>query len=105
MKVSIKENSLLAKIACIKLHSSAVALTLGNTIHLSGVNREDFLNDKKWVCHELAHVSQYRRFGFIPFLFMYIRDSILHGYFNNKWEVEARSKEHDLFLLDTVQFI
>lgn len=67
-------------------------MVLGNTIHLSGVKAEEFLKDSKWVRHELAHIKQFKKYGFYKFLLLYLVESCKHGYFNNKFEVEARQE-------------
>ncbi len=104
MRVRIKENSWLAKVAARKLKCSRVALTLGHTIHLHNTTRSEFLRDKDWVCHELKHVTQFRQYGFINFTFRYLAESIRKGYYNNRWEAEARLAEKDLRMLDGVVF-
>lgn len=92
-KVSIKENSWLAKIAAKKLRSTSVAMVLGTSIHLYGISRGGFLQDDKWVKHELCHVRQFRRYGKLVFLVKYLWESIRKGYYNNRFEVEARAAE------------
>ena len=92
-KVIIRENSFLAKLAAMKLKTSGVALTLGNKIHLHNVTSEQFLNDEKWVNHELIHVMQFRKYGYMRFIFMYLIESLKKGYYDNKFEVEARREE------------
>lgn len=89
----IKENSWLAKIAARKLGSQSVAMVLGKTIHLYNTAKEDFLQNEKWVKHELCHVQQYRQHGFIGFIVKYVWESIHKGYYNNKFEVQARAAE------------
>ncbi len=89
----IKENSWLAKIAAIKLHSSSVAMVLGKTIHLHNISTNEFLQNKKWVKHELCHVQQFKQHGYLLFLIKYIWESFKKGYRNNKFEVEARAAE------------
>jgi Domain of unknown function (DUF4157) len=92
-KVKIKENSLPASIAAWKLNTRAVALVLGNTIHLHHVSKEDFLKDKRWVAHELKHIEQFQRHGHFIFLCKYFVEWIRHGYYNNRFEIEAREAE------------
>lgn len=70
-------------------------MVLGNTIHLWNATKEEFLQDKRWLKHELCHIQQYKRYGFTGFLLRYIWESICHGYYNNKYEVEARLAEED----------
>lgn len=89
----IKESSLLAKVAAWKLRSSSVAIVLGNTIHLYNVSSEEFLSNERWVKHELCHIQQFQRYGYINFIARYLAESIRKGYYNNKYEVEARAAE------------
>jgi len=65
-------------------------MVLGKTIHLSGVSRETFLQDPSWVSHELCHVRQFQEHGYVRFLWRYLLESYRNGYYNNKFEVEAR---------------
>lgn len=88
----IKENSLLARIVRVQMKSSNVAMVIGNKIHLSGVTKEHFLNDKKWLRHEMVHIEQFQRYGFFRFLFLYLAEWVRKGYYNNKFEVEARNR-------------
>ena len=104
MRVRIKEQSRLARLAAWKLKTPTVAITLGRTIHLHNTLRADFLADPSWVCHELAHVHQFKRYGFFPFLLRYFWESLRKGYYNNRWEVEARQLESDKTLLNDIDF-
>ena len=90
---SIKENSWIAKLAATKLGSKRVAIVIGSTIHLHNTSKEDFLKDKRWVKHELCHVRQFHQNGFFTFIAKYLWESIKHGYYNNRFEVEARNAE------------
>lgn len=90
---NIKENSWLAKIAAKKLGAASVAMVLGNTIHLHNASKHDFLQNEKWVKHELCHLQQFRQHGYVGFIAKYIWESIWKGYYNNKFEVEARAAE------------
>ena len=92
MKVRIKENSWVAKMAAAKMKADKVAIVFGSTIHLHNTSRQEFLNDTDWVCHELKHVEQYKQNGFAGFLTKYVFDWMKNGYYNNKFEVEAREK-------------
>jgi hypothetical protein len=105
LKVAIKENSLLARVAAFNLKTSAVAMVIGSTIHLWGVNRENFLQDKQWVLHELRHVLQYQKMGVAKFLWRYIKISMKKGYYNHPYEVSARLHEADEDLLERVEFV
>ena len=90
----IKKNSWQAKIAARKMHSHAVAMVLGKTIHLHNITPEEFLNDGRLLKHELCHVRQYQQHGYIGFLIKYLWESYRKGYYNNKFEVEARAAEN-----------
>lgn len=105
MKVHIKENAWVARLAAAKLKSAKVAIVFGRTIYLHNTSRNEFLNDKKWVLHELKHVEQYQRYGFAGFLVRYVWEWMRKGYFNNRFEVEARSNETSDSRLSAVQFI
>ncbi|MGN6618777.1 MAG: eCIS core domain-containing protein [Ilyomonas sp.] len=95
LKVRVKENSALAKIAAKKLGEKRVALVVGTTIHLWNTSKKEFLNNEKWVRHELAHVHQYKQHGIFGFLTLYLFESIKKGYYRNKFEAAAREKEND----------
>jgi hypothetical protein len=69
--VQIKENSFLARIAAKKFKGNSVAMVIGKTIHLHNVTREIFLQDQRWLKHEMAHVEQYKRYGLFGFLLLY----------------------------------
>jgi hypothetical protein len=69
--VQIKENSFLARIAAKKLKANSVAMVIGKSIHLHNVTREIFLQDQRWLKHEMAHVEQYKRYGLFGFLLLY----------------------------------
>ncbi len=89
----IKENSRLAKIAAIKLGSKSVAMVLGKTIHLHNTTKANFLQDERWVKHELCHIKQFKEHGYVGFIIKYLWESIKKGYYNNRFEVEARKAE------------
>lgn len=92
-KFAIKENSWLAGLAAWKLNSFSVAIVFGDTIHLWNSSKEDFLQNEKWLKHELCHVRQYKQHGYIGFIARYLWESLKKGYYNNKFEVEARRAE------------
>jgi hypothetical protein len=94
MEFAIKENSWIAKIAAAKLHSENVAIVVGKTIHLHHVSKTDFLKNEKWVKHERCHLEQFKKYGFFNFIFKYLLESIRSGYYNNKFEAEARLAEN-----------
>lgn len=89
----ITENSFFARVAGVILRSRKMALTLGNTIHLTGVDAEVFLKNERWVKHEICHIGQYKRMGWSRFIFLYLISSIRYGYYRNPLEVEAREAE------------
>jgi hypothetical protein len=93
--IKIRENSPLAWLAAKKLNSPNVAFVLGNTIHLSGVSKHEFLSVECWVKHELKHVEQFRRYGMARFIILYLLESLRSGYFNNRFEAEARQAEKE----------
>ena len=94
MDFRIKENSFVAKIAARKLKSKRVAMVLGKTIHLHNTSREEFLSDDRWVKHELKHIDQFRRYGYLNFVIRYLWESFKKGYYMNRFEVEAREAEN-----------
>ena len=89
----IKENSWIAKLAALKLRSKSVAIVIGKTIYLHNTSKQEFLKDERWVKHELCHVRQFKENGYLPFIAKYLLESIRKGYYNNKYEVEAREAE------------
>ena len=91
--ISIKENSWIGWLAAKKLGANAVAIVIGNIIHLYNTSKEEFLQNEQWVKHELCHVKQFKEHGFALFIAKYLKESFLHGYRNNKYEVEARAAE------------
>jgi hypothetical protein len=95
MQLNIKENSWVAKLAAKKLRSKNVAIVLGSTIHLYNVSKQEFLQNKKWVKHEMTHLEQFKRYGFFSFIVMYLWESARKGYYNNKYEIEARMAEEN----------
>ena len=89
----IKENSWLAKLAAKKLQSKSDAMVLGKTIHLHNTTKAAFLQDEKWVKHELCHIKQFKQHGYICFIVKYLVESMRTGYYNNRFEKEARQAE------------
>ena len=94
MDFRIKENSFIAKLAAGKLKSKRVAMVLGKTIHLHNTSREEFLNDARWVKHELKHIEQFARYGYLNFVVRYLWESFKKGYYGNRFEIEAREAEN-----------
>ena len=89
----IKEQSWIARLAAFKLNSDKVAIVIGKTIHLHNTRQQEFLQNKKWLLHELKHIEQFQHYGFIRFIFLYTWESLRKGYTNNKYEIEARNAE------------
>ncbi|WP_151086506.1 DUF4157 domain-containing protein [Hymenobacter baengnokdamensis] len=90
-KLNTFVNSPLARIARLVLgRAPRVAMVLGQTVHLSGATREEFLADPEWVAHEEVHLRQVRELGTVRFLWLYLVESARVGYYQNKFEVEAR---------------
>lgn len=104
MIVFIKEKSWLAKKAAQKLHSQQAAIVIENTIYLWGVSQEEFLQSPLWLRHEVAHVYQYKKYGLMRFVILYLYQTFINGYYNNSFEVEARKEESNTDILNGVSF-
>jgi len=89
----IKENTLIARIAAYNLKKDRCAVVLGSTINLWGISKDDFLNDRKYLNHELQHIYQSYTLGHFKFIVLYLIESFRKGYLNNRFEIEARSAE------------
>ncbi|MCX8020576.1 MAG: DUF4157 domain-containing protein [Chitinophagaceae bacterium] len=105
MKVRIKENSWQARMAAFVLGEKQVAIVFGKVIHLHNTTREEFLSCPRWVCHEMMHVWQYKRYGFIGFILRYLFSWMCKSYYNNRFEKEARNNEENLSLMQNVEFV
>ena len=90
----------LARIARLVLGSQRVAMVVGQTVHLSGATRAQFLADAEWVAHEQVHLRQYKEHGLLRFLWKYLIESARVGYYHNKYEVEAREEARRVVLAD-----
>ncbi|WP_310393068.1 hypothetical protein [Hymenobacter sp.] len=88
----------LARIARVVLGSPRVAMVVGQTVHLSGATRAQFLADAEWVAHEQVHLRQYREHGLLSFLWKYLVESARVGYYHNRYEVEAREEARRVVL-------
>src|SRR5690349_5213809 len=104
MNIIIKENSWRARIAARQLKGARAAIVFNNVIHLWGVGKETFLLNLSWTRHEVAHVYQYKKYGFVRFIFLYLLETARNGYYNNRFEAEARSKEEDHAILEGIRF-
>ena len=105
MDVYIKTNSALARLAARMLKTKRMAVTVRRTIYLHNCSKEEFLQNKNWVCHELAHVWQYKRLGTFAFVAAYLFQCLIKGYNNNKFEKEARKKETEHMMMEGVGFV
>jgi hypothetical protein len=85
--------------------SKQMAMVIGKTIHLHGTTREKFLSDSRWVRHELCHVLQYRELGLLTFLWKYLWECMRVGYYNNRYEIEARIAERNAAITHRVVII
>lgn len=102
--VSIREHSLLARIAARKMGYDQVAIVFGTTIHLHNTTKAVFFANPSWVFHELKHVEQYLRLGYFNFLIQYLKEFRRNGYYNNAFEVEARAAEAKPEIMDLFDF-
>lgn len=71
-----------------------MAMVVGSTVYLYNTSKQEFLADKSWVRHEQKHIEQYRMYGTAGFIARYLLESIRHGYYRNRFEVEARKAEN-----------
>ncbi len=102
IQVKIKENSCVAKIACWKLKAHSCAIVIDKTIHLHCCSKQQFIEDKRWLCHEIVHIQQWQKEGKIKFVLKYLYFSIIYGYYQNPYEKEARLLEKNLELLNKI---
>jgi hypothetical protein len=98
-KVYIKENTWFAKIAAKKMSANQLAIVFNNTIHLHNTPKKEFLEDTRWLCHELIHIKQYQREGIFKFLVKYVWQWMQVGYYNISFEKEARENENNVSLI------
>ena len=75
------------------MNAPSVAIVFGLTIHLWNVDKDSFVQNQKWLMHDMEHVRQYQQVGVVRFLWQYLLESIRKGYHNNRFEVEARMAE------------
>jgi hypothetical protein len=87
------------------MKANGIAMVIGNTIHLHNTTRQQFLSNQRWLRHEIAHVHQWLKLGKALFLFKYLIESFRKGYYNNRFEVEARMSEHDVNILNDVTIV
>lgn len=82
--VRIIEHSLYAR-----LHMRAIATTRRRRIYLRG-SAEDFFDDPWLMLHEYCHVLKQWECGDLT-LIRYCLECLRNGYWNNRFEVEARA--------------
>lgn len=89
-EVRIIERSLFAR-----LHGRAVATTRRRRIFLRG-SAAEFFGDASLMLHEYCHVLRQWEPGALTTL-RYVREWVRRGYWNNRFEVEARAfaREHE----------
>ena len=72
---------------------SQIAIVIGRTIHLHNTTRKEFIDNRAWLTHEMEHIRQYRKYGLVRFIVLYLAETARKGYYNNKFEVAARAAE------------
>ena len=87
----IREDALLARLAAYFLKGKKVAIVIGDSIYLHGANEKELLESTSWLRHELQHIQQFKKEGTFLFLIKYSWESLCKGYWNNKYEIEARA--------------
>lgn len=95
MIIYIKQNTLIVKIASIFMRlkkGECMATSIGNKIHLLGINPSEFIKRKPFVRHEIEHILQNKRTKF--FRLKYIIETIKNGYSKNKYELEAEKNKY-----------
>ena len=91
-KIRVVENSKLAKLAAKIKKENKYAITFGKTIFINGT-KEQFFADTGWLRHELTHVQQYKKYGVLRFLALYLVYSVFHKYSEIPFEKEAIAAE------------
>jgi hypothetical protein len=94
-EVSIIERSLFAR-----LHGRVIATTRRRRIFLRG-SAAEFFGDPSLMLHEYCHVLNQWETGSLTTL-RYLGEWLRRGYWNNRFEIEARAfaREHDARLRD-----
>jgi len=62
----------------------------GLTLYKLVLVRKDSQDFPYVIAHESKHVEQWTRIGFFKFPYLYIKECIAKGYWENKYEIEAR---------------
>ncbi len=105
IKIYIKEHSWLAALAARKLQTPRVAMVIGHTVFLYGASRDEFLKTTSWRLHECRHVWQYEEWGMLRFLLLYVLDWMRKGYYNNRFEADARNFEAADWIEEHVEWV
>jgi len=72
--------------------------TIGMTLRYGILIQREHRGDRRLLVHELAHVSQYERFGgFRGFLYQYLQECINPGYPLGDLELEAKKAEESYY--------
>ncbi len=95
MHYQIKIASKRAWVAAKLLKTNQVAIVFGNIIYLHNTTKQAFEANKPWLKHELKHIEQYQQLGYWRFILLYLIETLKHGYYNNRFEIEAREAETD----------
>ena len=61
----------------------------------AALSREDYT--RNLFKHEYIHIEQVRKMGWFTFYFLWIVENVRNGYENNKYEVEAYSRQSEPF--------
>jgi hypothetical protein len=101
----IVNQSILAAWAAKIRKEKTIAVVLGNSIHLHNCSEEYFLSNRRWLCHELIHVKQYKKYGVLGFICRYFWEYLKHGYEMNKFELEAWALEDREEIIDEAERI
>lgn len=104
LRVTIVENSWIAKLAAKKLSVQKCAIVIGASIHLCKISKTEFLQNETLKRHEICHVYQWKRNTYIYFLFHYLYLSVRFGYYQNPYELEAREAESNTEILRDIHF-
>ena len=98
MLVKIYSHSFIARLAAAFRRTERIAIVFGNNIYLFNTSRQDFTKHTRWLRHELMHVQQYQQHGTLRFIILYLFEYLKNGYYNNKFEQEARAAENNTAL-------
>jgi len=86
---------MIAKLAAVFLREKTMAIVIGKVIYLHNISELNFKNNRRHFAHEMCHIKQFETYGFIQFIMLYLFESIKNGYYNNKFEIEARNAEKE----------